>query len=288
MTRLTENKLCSPPRSTGLDCRGITVPLGERTLIMGILNITPDSFTDGGRYPDSRSAVARAKKMVAEGADIIDLGGESTRPGYLPVDAEEELARVLPVLQALVQELPVPISIDTTKEAVARSALQAGVHMLNDQWALRSDPKMAGLAAAYGVPVVLMHNREKPVYGDLTGEIVAYWRESIQLALAAGVTEDKIILDPGFGFGKTVEQNLEVLRRLGELRRLGFPLLVGTSRKSTIGKVLGGLPVEERLEGTAATVAVSIVNGADIVRVHDVREMARVVRMTDAIVRKRG
>lgn len=288
MTRLTENKLCSPPRSTGLDCRGITVPLGERTLIMGILNITPDSFTDGGRYPDSRSAVARAKKMVAEGADIIDLGGESTRPGYLPVDAEEELARVLPVLQALVQELPVPISIDTTKEAVARSALQAGVHMLNDQWALRSDPKMAGLAAAYGVPVVLMHNREKPVYGDLAGEIVAYWRESIQLALAAGVTEDKIILDPGFGFGKTVEQNLEVLRRLGELRRLGFPLLVGTSRKSTIGKVLGGLPVEERLEGTAATVAVSIVNGADIVRVHDVREMARVVRMTDAIVRKRG
>lgn len=255
---------------------------------MGILNVTPDSFTDGGRYPDSRSAVARAKQMVAEGADIIDLGGESTRPGYQPVDTEEERARVLPVLQALVKELPVPISIDTIKEAVARSALQAGAHMLNDQWALRSDPKMAGLAAAYGVPVVLMHNREKPVYGDLADDIVAYWRESIQLALAAGVTEDKIILDPGFGFGKTVEQNLEVLRRLGELRRLGLPLLVGTSRKSTIGKVLGGLPVEERLEGTAATVAVSIVNGADIVRVHDVREMARVVRMTDAIVRKRG
>ncbi|MDF9409234.1 dihydropteroate synthase [Pelotomaculum isophthalicicum JI] len=270
-----------------LDCRGITVRLGEKTLIMGILNVTPDSFSDGGSYLDSGAAVARAKRMVADGADIIDLGGESTRPGHMPVDAEEELARVIPVLKELVKELPVPISIDTSKSAVARLALESGAHMLNDQWALRADPAMAGLAAEYGVPVVLMHNQEGTGYSDLTGDMIAYFQESINFALEAGMDREKIIIDPGFGFGKTAEQNLEALRRLRELRCLGLPVLIGTSRKSTIGKVLG-LPVEQRVEGTAATVAVGIVNGADIVRVHDVKEMARVARMTDAIVREQG
>lgn len=271
----------------GLDCRGITVRMGEKTLIMGILNITPDSFSDGGSYLDSGAAVARAKRMVADGADIIDLGGESTRPGHTPVDTEEELARVIPVLKELVKELPVPISIDTSKAAVARLALESGAHMLNDQWALRADPAMAGLVAEYGVPVVLMHNQEGTEYSDLTGDMIAYFQESINFALEAGVNREKIIIDPGIGFGKTAEQNLEALRRLRELRCLGLPVLIGTSRKSTIGKVLG-LPVDQRVEGTAATVAVGIVNGADIVRVHDVREMARVARMTDAIVRERG
>ncbi|MCG9968293.1 dihydropteroate synthase [Pelotomaculum terephthalicicum JT] len=270
-----------------LDCRGITVRVGERTLVMGILNVTPDSFSDGGRYLDCSSAVVRAKQMVADGADIIDLGGESTRPGHTPVDAGEEAARVIPVLKELVKELPVPISIDTSKAAVARQALESGAHMLNDQWALRADPAMAGLAAEYGAPVVLMHNQEGTGYGDLTGDMIAYFQESIGFALEAGMVRDKIIIDPGIGFGKTAGQNLEVLRRLRELRCLGLPVLIGTSRKSTIGKVLG-LPVEQRVEGTAATVAVGIVNGADIVRVHDVKEMARVARMTDAIVRERG
>jgi len=270
-----------------LDCRGITVRIGERTLIMGILNVTPDSFSDGGKYLDCGLAVARAKQMVADGADIIDLGGESTRPGHTPVETEEELARVIPVLKKLVEELPVPISIDTSKAAVARRALEAGAHVLNDQRALRADPAMAGLAAEYGVPVVLMHNQDGTGYNDLTGDMIAYFQESIDIALGAGIVREKIIIDPGIGFGKTAEQNLEVLRRLRELRCLGLPVMIGTSRKSTIGKVLG-LPVDQRVEGTAATVAVGIVNGADIVRVHDVKEMTRVARMTDAIVRERG
>jgi len=270
-----------------LDCRGKTIRLGERTLVMGILNITPDSFSDGGRYCDLDSAVSRAKQMVAEGADIIDLGGESTRPGYTPVSEEEEMARVIPVLERLVEEIPVPVSIDTTKAAVARRALEAGAHMINDQWALRADPAMPGVVAEYGVPLVLMHNQKNTEYRDLTGDLTTYFRESVGIALAAGVKREKIIIDPGIGFGKTAEQNLEVLRRLGELRCLGFPILIGTSRKSTIGKVLG-LPVDQRVEGTAATVAVGIANGADIVRVHDVKEMVRVARMADAIVRERG
>lgn len=271
----------------GMDCRGITIRVGEKTLIMGILNVTPDSFSDGGSYLDRGAAVAKAKQMVADGADIIDLGGESTRPGHVPVDAEEELARVIPVLKELVKEVPVPVSIDTSKAAVARLALESGAHMLNDQWALRADPAMAGLAAEYGVPIVLMHNQEGTGYSDLTGDMIAYFQESINLALGAGMDRKKIIIDPGIGFGKTAGQNLEALRRLRELRCLGLPVLIGTSRKSTIGKVLD-LPVEQRVEGTAATVAVGIANGADIVRVHDVKEMARVARMTDAIVREQG
>ncbi|MDD4239346.1 MAG: dihydropteroate synthase [Desulfotomaculaceae bacterium] len=271
-------------RPHSLDCRGKILQLGVKTLLMGILNVTPDSFSDGGRFYDPGLALERAAQMVDEGADIIDLGGESTRPGYVTVEAEEELARVIPVLKRLVGSLPVPVSIDTTKPAVAREALEVGAHMLNDQWALRSAPAMAGLAAEYGSPLVLMHNQQGSSYRDLTGDLVAYFQESVSLAAAAGVARDRLIIDPGFGFGKTPAQNLELLRRMKELRCLGLPVLVGTSRKSTIGKVLN-LPVDQRLEGTAATVAVAIVNGADLVRVHDVKEMARVATMTDAIVR---
>lgn len=269
-------------RPFDLDCRGKVLRLGERTLVMGVLNVTPDSFSDGGRFYDHGLALERAGQMVANGADIIDLGGESTRPGHTPVGEEEELSRVIPVLKRMVAEIPVPISIDTTKTAVARQALEAGAHILNDQWSFRADPAMAGLAAEYGAPVVLMHNQKGTGYRDLTGDIVEYFRESIDTASGAGIPRDKIIIDPGFGFGKTPEQNLEVLRRLKELRCLGLPILIGTSRKSMIGKVLD-LPVNQRVEGTAATVALGIANGADIVRVHDVKEMARVARMTDAV-----
>lgn len=267
----------------GLDCRGWWLPLGERTLVMGILNVTPDSFSDGGRYLDPEDALRRAREMVAGGADLIDLGGESTRPGAEPVGVDEELARVMAVLPRLVGELKVPVSIDTSKAAVARPALEAGAHLVNDQWAL-ADNGMVELVADYRVPVVLMHNQRGTEYAGLVGDIIGYFEERLEKAHAAGIAADKIILDPGFGFGKTPAQNLAVLRYLPEFKSLGCPLLIGTSRKSTIGKVLD-LPVGERVEGTAATVAVSIARGADLVRVHDVSEMVRVVRMADAIVR---
>lgn len=268
-----------------LDCRGKKLRLGERTLVMGILNVTPDSFSDGGRFSDPLLALERAHQMVEDGADIIDLGGESTRPGYTPVPPEEELNRVMPVLERLLAEIPVPVSVDTCKAEVARRALAAGAHIINDQWSLRADPQMAEVAAGYGAPVILMHNQHGTAYLNLIGDMVDYFRESIEKALAAGIPVEKIIIDPGIGFGKTVDQNLEVLHRLRELRCLGRPILLGTSRKSVIGKTLD-LPVDQRLEGTAATVAVGIAYGADIVRVHDVREMVRVVRMADAVVRR--
>ena len=267
-----------------LECRGKKITLGGRTLVMGILNITPDSFSDGGKFDDPETALAHARRMEAEGADIIDLGGESTRPGYVPVGLEEELDRVLPVLRALVHEVKVPVSIDTTKAEVARRALAEGAHIVNDQWALRADPGLAPLCAQYGVPLVMMHNQRDTEYRDLMGDMVRYFEESIQVAVSAGVPRDSIIIDPGIGFGKTVEQNIEVMRRMRELDCLGLPVLLGTSRKSLIGKTLQ-LPSEQRVEGTGATVALGIVNGADIVRVHDVKEMVRVARMTDAMVR---
>ncbi|MBP7332225.1 MAG: dihydropteroate synthase [Firmicutes bacterium] len=268
-----------------LDCRGKIIKLGERTLVMGILNVTPDSFSDGGRFCDPGLALERAGMMVTEGADIIDLGGESTRPGFTPVSLEEELARIIPVMKRLVKELTVPVSIDTTKAEVARQALEEGAGIINDQWGLRSDPAMAGIAAKYDAPLVLMHNQRGTVYRDLLGDIAESLRESIGIALAAGVPREKVIVDPGLGFGKSAGQNLEALRRLKELRCLRQPILIGPSNKSTIGKVLN-LPVEERMEGTAASVAVGIVGGADIIRVHDVKGMARVARMTDAILGK--
>lgn len=270
--------------SFNLVCRDKIIRLGERTLVVGILNVTPDSFSDGGIYRDCGSALIRAKQMVADGADIIDLGGESTRPGYKPVDVGDELSRVIPVLRKLIKEVSVPISVDTTKIDVARQALEAGAHIINNQRPLDVEPAMYDLVAEYGAPLVLMHNQQSTEYRDLIGDLIEYFLDSIKVAMSAGVARDKLIIDPGFGFGKSTGQNLEVLRRLRELRCLGLPILIGTSRKSTIGKVLG-LPVDQRVEGTAATVAVGIANGADIVRVHDVKKMVRVARMTDAIVR---
>jgi dihydropteroate synthase len=274
-----------------LHCGPHTLVLGQKTYIMGILNATPDSFSGDGLAGNLDALVRQAEAMLADGADILDVGGESTRPGAEEVPLAEELRRVLPTVRALAP-LGVPVSVDTYKSTVAGEALAAGATIVNDISGLRFDPAMAGVAAAAGVPVVIMHIKgtprtmqKNPEYADLMGEVCAYLEESTALALAAGIPRDQVVLDPGFGFGKTVAHNLELIRRLRELRSYGQPVLMGTSRKSTIGTVLGGLPPEERLEGTAATVALSIQHGADIVRVHDVKAMARVARMTDAIVR---
>jgi dihydropteroate synthase len=264
-----------------------SLPLGKRTLIMGILNVTPDSFSDGGKFNRLPAAVERAYQMAEEGADIIDIGGESTRPGYRKISEEEELARVMPVIEALKSDpgFPAPLSIDTCKAAVAQEALQAGVEMVNDIWGLKADPRLGEVTASFGVPICLMHNRNSTDYRDLVPEVIFELQDSIDLARAAGISDDRIIIDPGIGFGKTLEQNLAVMHRLADFRGLGYPLLLGTSRKSMIGKTLN-LPSEERLEGTAATVAYGIAAGAHIVRVHDVKEIRRVVLMTDAIVRR--
>jgi dihydropteroate synthase len=270
-----------------------TLDFGQRTYIMGILNVTPDSFSDGGRYFDLGSALERARTMAAEGADIIDVGGESTRPGAAAVSAEEEIKRVVPVIKALAKERGLIISIDTRKAKVARAALTAGARLINDVSGLRYDKKMARVAAAFQVPVCLMHMKgtpatmqRKPVYRDLIGEIIDYLAAGIAIANNAGILLEKIIVDPGLGFGKTAADNLEIIKRLREFKALGRPILVGPSRKSTIGQVLN-LPAGERAEGTAAMVALAINNGANLVRVHDVKEMFRVVRMTDSIVRLR-
>ncbi len=260
--------------------------LGERTLIMGIINVTPDSFSDGGRYDDIDRALRGALQMVEEGADIIDVGGESTRPGAVPVGQEEELRRVIPVIEAIREHSDIPLSIDTYKSEVAASALEAGADMINDVWGGLKDPAMLELAASSGLPICLMHNRFEPQYKNLISDIVNDLLARAEDALLAGVPMENIILDPGIGFAKNAEQNLEVMRLLGEITALGYPVMLGTSRKSMIGKVLD-LAVEERLEGTAATVAYAITCGVDIVRVHDVLEMSRVAAMTDAIVRGR-
>ena len=262
---------------------------GSRTYVMGIVNITPDSFSGDGVGSDVETAVSQALQFEAWGADIVDVGGESTRPpgfysGAEPVSADEESTRVIPVISALVSALRVPISVDTSKADVARQAVAAGASMINDVWGLRRDPEMAAVAVETGVPVVLMHNQDGTEYDDLVPDVIGGLRGLVEGALDAGVPEERIMLDPGIGFGKTTEQSLEVLRRLNEFASLGRPILTGTSRKSSIGKVLD-LPVDERIEGTASTVALSIAGGADIVRVHDVREMVRVARMSDAIVR---
>lgn len=263
------------------------LPLGKRTLIMGILNVTPDSFTDGGRYNNLAAAVARARQMAEEGADIIDIGGESTRPGYRGISEAEEITRVMPVIEALKSDpaFSAPLSIDTHKSTVALKALQAGVEMVNDVWGLKADPRLGEITASFGAPICLMHNRSSTDYRDLVSEVIFELQESIDLARAAGIPGDRIIIDPGIGFGKNLDQNLAVMHRLADFRGLGYPLLLGTSRKSMIGKTLQ-LPPMERIEGTAATVAYGIAAGADIVRVHDVKEMRRVVLMTDAMVRR--
>lgn len=262
---------------------------GERTYVMGVINVTPDSFSNDGVGSDVEMAVRLAARFQEDGADIIDVGGESTRPPGIygdskPVSVDEELSRVLPMIEAIKRGTDLPVSIDTYKAAVAQAAIEAGASMINDVWALQRDPDMLRVAADADVPVVLMHNQVGTEYNDLVPDVIGDLRERINVALIGGVRPENIIIDPGMGFGKTAEQNLEILRRLYEFEALGLPLLVGMSRKSTIGYVLG-LPVEDRVEGTAATVALSIAGGADIVRVHDVKEMARVARMTDAVVR---
>ena len=264
----------------------------RRTFIMGILNVTPDSFTDGGLYVEPEKAVGHALEMAEMGADIIDIGGESTRPGSLPVDVQLEIRRTVPVIEALRHRSSIPISIDTYRSEVARAALDAGADIINDISGLRFDDEMPGLAARYNAPVVLMHIKgtpkdmqKNPVYGALIPEILDYMRESIRIALEAGVERDRIMIDPGIGFGKTTMQNLELLKNLEAFTGLELPILVGPSRKAFIGNVLGGAAAGERLEGTLAAVSIAIMNGADIVRVHDVKEAARAARVADAIKR---
>ncbi len=258
---------------------------------MGILNVTPDSFSDGGRFYDPIRAIQHARRMVKEGADIIDVGGESTRPGSEGVPLREELKRVVPVIEALVQEVEVPISVDTTKAEVAARALEAGADIVNDIGAMRMDPEMATVVAEHNAVVILMHMKgtprdmqKDPQYRDVLEEVYAFLQQRIERAEERGVSPDRIIVDPGIGFGKTVEHNLILLKGLRRLRDLGKPVMVGTSRKSFIGRILN-LEVDKRLIGTAATAAASILNGADIIRVHDVAAMVQVARMTDAIMK---
>jgi dihydropteroate synthase len=257
---------------------------GERTYLMGVINVSPESFSGDG-LADVEAAVAQARRFVDEGADLLDVGGQSTRPGFEDLSPEEETRRVVPVIERIVADLDVPVSIDTYKASVARAALEAGAHLLNDIWGFRKEPALADLCVEFGVPAVVMHNQRGRDHHDVIGDLRAGLEASIAIAGRAGLPRGRLIADPGFGFGWSEEQNLEMLRRLGELRDLGLPLLVGTSRKSTIGAVLDGAPVERRLAGTAATVAIAIANGADIVRVHDVAEMRDVARVADAVVR---
>lgn len=284
-------KTCS--KDFELKCGRFSLKLGPKTLIMGILNITPDSFYDGGFYNNPDKAVYHAEKMAEEGADIIDVGGESTRPGSQPVNAREELSRVLPVIRELVKRLQIPVSVDTYKAEVAKRVLEEGADIINDISGFSFDPGLVEILSSYDhVPVIVMHTYDKPrtmqnnpVYSSLIEEIKNSLEKSMQIGIEGGIQKDRFIIDPGIGFGKTVSGNLEIIRRLSEFKMLGRPVLIGTSRKSFIRKILD-LPAEASLEGSLATVASCIMNGADIVRVHDVKETKRVSMITDAI--KRG
>ena len=257
----------------------------KETFVMGILNVTPDSFSDGGNYNSIELAIEHAKKMVADGAKIIDVGGESTRPGYTRISDDEEIARVVPVIKALLEEVPAIISIDTYKSAVARAAVEAGAHMINDIWGAKKDPLIAKVAAELNVPIILMHNREDKPYVNYFEDYMSDLNESIQIVKDAGVPDEHIILDPGIGFVKNLNQSIETMQRLDELVELGYPVLLATSRKRMIGTILD-LPVDERVEGTAASCAFGVMRGCHIVRVHDVKEVARTVKMIDALLGK--
>jgi len=275
-----------------INCKGTILDLGSRTHIMGILNVTPDSFSNGGLYSSTEKALAHAREIAAAGADIIDVGGESTRPGAKPLSEEEELDRIIPVIRRLSAELSIPISVDTYKSTVAKKALEAGASIVNDISGLRFSPDMARVAADSGAVVVIMHIKgtprdmqQNPVYEDVTAEVTAYLEEGIEIAINAGLDREKILIDPGIGFGKTIEHNLVLINRLDEVRCLGRPIVLGTSRKKFIGSILN-IPVpEQRVDGTAATVALGIERGAAVVRVHDVARMAQVARMADAILK---
>ncbi|WP_313802552.1 dihydropteroate synthase [Cytobacillus sp.] len=271
--------------STIIQCSPYSLDYSKKTLIMGILNITPDSFSDGGKYNHLDQAVERAMQMVQDGADIIDIGGESTRPGFIKVSAEEEIERVIPIIRAVSEAVNVPISIDTYKAEVAKEAIKAGAHIINDIWGAKADEDMPKVAAELQVPIVLMHNRINQDYSVFYRDVVNDLFESISLVKYAGVKDENIILDPGIGFAKDLTYNLEMMRDLDKLVSLGYPVLLGTSRKSMIGGVLD-LPVEERMEGTGATVCYGIQKGCQIMRIHDVKEMARMAKMMDALVGK--
>lgn len=260
--------------------------IGERTYIMGILNFTPDSFSDGGKFNNIDIAIEHVKKMINDGVDIIDVGGESTRPGHTVVSDEEEISRVVPIIKAIKENFNIPISIDTYKAKVAEKAIEAGANLINDVWGFKKEKDMAKVAAKYDVPCCLMHNRDNTDYENLIDDILEDLKESVKIAKDAGVKDENIILDPGIGFGKTYEQNLETMNNLERLKELGYPILLGTSRKSMIGLTLD-LPVEQRVEGTVATTVIGIMKDAcDFVRVHDVLENSRAAKMTDAIVRR--
>ena len=258
--------------------------VANRTYIMGILNVTPDSFSDGGKWNSMDNALRHAEAMIAEGADILDVGGESTRPGHTPVSAEEEAARVLPVIEALNSHFDVPISVDTFKASVAEVSLQAGADLVNDVWGLKYDPQMASVIAKYNAACCLMHNRDNTEYSNFLDDFMEDMRECIRLAKAAGIADDKIILDPGVGFGKTYEMNLEIIDKLEIMQKLNYPILLGTSRKSVIGLTLD-LPVDQREEGTLVTTVYGVQKGSAFVRVHDVKKNKRAIQMTKALMR---
>ncbi|CAI9389661.1 dihydropteroate synthase [Niallia sp. Sow4_A1] len=266
-------------------CGPYTLDFEQKTMVMGILNVNPDSFSDGGKFNKVETALNHARQMVEDGADIIDIGGESTRPGYTEISIEEELERVIPIIERLTGEVDVPLSIDTYKGEVARQALQAGAHIINDIWGAKRDPKMASVAAEFQAPIILMHNRDNLNYSSFLEEVVADLQDSIEIAKAAGVPFDNIILDPGIGFAKDLNRNIEMMRGLDKLVDMGYPVLLATSRKSLIGNVLN-LPVTERVEGTGATICYGIQKGCHIIRVHDVKEMTRMARMMDALMGK--
>jgi dihydropteroate synthase len=263
-------------------CGPYTLDYQKKTYIMGILNVTPDSFSDGGNFNQVDAALRHAEQMVKDGADIIDIGGESTRPGYVRISDEEEIERVVPVIEAISKNLDVTMSIDTYKSEVARAAIKAGAHIINDIWGAKADPNMAHVAADLQVPIILMHNREGKAYEVFMRDALHDLYESIAIVKKAGVKDENILLDPGIGFAKSVEQNLEMMRNLHTLVALGYPVLLATSRKSTIGHVLD-LPPSERVEGTIATNCFGIQQGCQLVRVHDVKEMARAAKMMDAL-----
>ena len=258
--------------------------IGERTYVMGILNVTPDSFSDGGKFNTIDMALKRVEKLIKDGADIIDIGGESTRPNFEKVSEDDEIERVVPIIKAIKEKFDIPISIDTYKSKTAEAAIEAGADMINDIWGFKKDPNMAKVAAKYNVPCVLMHNRKEAKYDNLMKDLMYDLEESINIALDAGVSRENIILDPGIGFAKTLEQNLIVMNNLDIIKALELPLLLGTSRKSMIGLTLD-LPVDERVEGTIATTVLGITKGCEFIRVHDVLENKRACVMTDAILR---
>lgn len=268
-----------------LTINNIELDYRKETFVMGILNVTPDSFSDGGKYNLFDAAIEHAKEMVENGAKIIDVGGESTRPGYTRISDEEEISRIVPIIKALKKEVPAIISVDTYKSAVARAAIEAGAHMINDIWGAKADPEIAKVAAELNVPIILMHNRENSQYSNYFEDFIKDLQESIKIAKDAGVPDEHIILDPGIGFVKNLEQSIETMQRLDELVEMGYPVLLATSRKRMIGTILN-VPVNERVEGTAATCAYGVMKGCHMVRVHDVKEVARTVKMIDALMGK--